>query len=120
MTRHGEELARTRTDLQRPAQAVGVYHKRPAQVVTARPIYASRNARPSFIVRHRIGLVVTGSVLVFASGITWAVIAVGPLVFLFGVFLAALAIAFLTRISRGGGGRSVSVTTTTVTKVRVR
>lgn len=117
----GDELARTRTDIQYPPQARGIYRKNPAQVVNVRPVYVSRAARPGFVVRHRIALVVTGSVLVLTSGLAYVIIAVGPAVFAFGVFLAALAVCILARISRGGGGgRHVSVTTTTTTKVRVR
>lgn len=100
-------------------KVVGKFQQRSGGVQAVPVVYVSKHATP-FYVRHRIALVVSGGVLLLASGITWAVIAVGAWTFIGAVLVAAFALACLVRFSRGGGRRSVSVTTTTTTNVRVR
>ena len=148
----GNELERTRTDLQVPepgrplvhmeeyppgtrmyhgdrasilamvksgeVQAVGKFRQLPGGGYALPAVYVGKAARDPFYVRHRWPLVITGAVLMLLAGLAYAIMAVGPLVFFGGVFVAGLAVAIIVRVSRGGGRRSVTVTTTT--KVRVR
>jgi hypothetical protein len=99
-------------------RAVGKFNPGANGVTSVPVVYVSQRALP-FHERHRIALLVSGGVLLLASGIAWIILAVGLGWFLFGIGAAALAVALLARISRGGGGRTnVSVTTTTTVKVR--
>lgn len=126
----GKDLERTRM---MPAAQWGdktVFIPRPAELdsrtVDAWPVtipqtrtYVSKRATP-FLIRHRFAFLISGSLLAIASGVTVIVIAVGWWWFLGSIAAAALFVALLARITRGGprGGRYVEVTTTT--RVRVR
>jgi hypothetical protein len=99
-------------------RAVGKFNTGANGVASVPVVYVSQRAKP-FHERHRIALVVSGGVLLLAAGIAWIILAVGLGWFLASIGLAALAIALLNRVSRGGGTH-VSVTTTTTTNVKVR
>lgn len=114
---HGDRADLMHMVRQGEVRAVGRMRQLPGGGYALPAVYVAKRHVP-FYIRHRKALVITGSVLVFLSALAYAVIAVGPLVFFGGVFVAALAVAIIVRVSRGGGGRSVTVTTTT--KVRVR
>ena len=98
-------------------RVVGRYNVGANGVTTVPVVYVSKRATP-FHERHRIALMITGGLVLLAAGITWIILAVGLGWFLASIGLAALAIAFLNRVSRGGGRTNVSVTTTTTVKVR--
>lgn len=140
----GRDLERTRTDLQvhremypagarllqgerrdledhirqSGARAVGVWRPLPGGGGQIPVVYVSKRARAPFYIRHRVGLIVAGGVLMTLSGLALLVAWVGWAWFIGGALFAGGAVATLVRWSRGGGGGSVSVTTTTTVKVR--
>jgi hypothetical protein len=99
-------------------RAVGKFRQLPGGRTGLPAVYVSRRAQP-FHVRHRIALVVAGTLLLLAAGVAAVIAAVGMAWFVAGIILMAATVATLARYARGQGGhRSVSVTTTTKVNVR--
>ena len=100
-------------------KAVGKFQPRSGGLTAVPVVYVSKRAQP-FHIRYRWPLVISGSVLLLASGIAAIILTVGLGWFIGGVVVMALTIATLVRYSRGGGGRHRTVDVTTTTRVRVR
>lgn len=99
-------------------RAVGRYRELSGGKVGLPAVYVSKRATP-FHVRHRIALIVAGSVLILAAGVSTVIVTVGLPWFAVGVVLMAFTIATLSRWANGGGGRhrmDVTVTTRVRTK----
>lgn len=117
-------LMASRTDLDAAIRAgeikaVGRFRQLDGGMSAVPAVYLARRHLP-FHVRHKVALIISGSVLTLAAGVTAIVMTVGLGWFVAGVALMALTIATLVRYSQGGGRHRVSVTTTTTTNVRVR
>jgi len=100
-------------------KAVGKFQPRSGGLTAVPVVYVSKRSKP-FLVRHKVAAIVLAALVTLASGIAAIIATVGVAWFVGGIFLAAAAIALLSRMSGGGRHRAVSVTTTTTTNVRVR
>lgn len=103
---------------ERGVRAVGHFRHLANGEVAVPVVYVSKRAK-RWPERHRKALIITGSALVFLSGLGFVIAYIGPAWFLGGIVAMAVTLFALSRVSRGGR-TSVSVTTTTTTKVRVR
>jgi hypothetical protein len=114
------EMFSERAMAERGVQAIGRYRPVGNGEWAVPVVYVSKRAKP-WHERHRRAILITVPAATFVASLAGLILWVGWAWFIGGVAAAAVFVAMIVRMSRGGGGgRSVSVTTTTTTKVRVR